>query len=100
MQYGSCSFADVYVQFWWLFEFFVVKVLYVRRCCAYLCLNFTWHRTQLCINTAIVYMHRFYMFHSFVKFNRTVNSFTLSCALMLLILPIYWCLVLMNRALC
>ncbi|XP_014663348.1 PREDICTED: cyclin-T-like isoform X2 [Priapulus caudatus] len=26
--------------------------------------------TQLCINTAIVYMHRFYMFHSFTKFHR------------------------------
>ncbi|XP_050406138.1 cyclin-T2 isoform X1 [Patella vulgata] len=29
---------------------------------------------QLCINTAIVYMHRFYMFHSFTKFNRNVMS--------------------------
>ena len=27
-------------------------------------------RTQLCINTAIVYMQRFYMFHSFTKFHR------------------------------
>ncbi|KAI1290156.1 Cyclin-T2 [Halotydeus destructor] len=26
--------------------------------------------TQLCINTAIVYMHRFYMFHSFNKYSR------------------------------
>ncbi|BES97593.1 cyclin T [Nesidiocoris tenuis] len=26
--------------------------------------------TQLCINTAIVYMHRFYMFHSFTRFHR------------------------------
>lgn len=26
--------------------------------------------SQLCINTAIVYMHRFYMFHSFTKFHR------------------------------
>merc|ERR1712012_879253 len=26
--------------------------------------------TQLCINTAIVYMQRFYMFHSFTKFHR------------------------------
>uniref|UniRef100_A0A0A9WEZ5 Cyclin-T1 n=1 Tax=Lygus hesperus TaxID=30085 RepID=A0A0A9WEZ5_LYGHE len=26
--------------------------------------------TQLCINTAIVYMHRFYMFHSFTQFHR------------------------------
>lgn len=25
---------------------------------------------QLCINTAIVYMHRFYMFHSFTQFHR------------------------------
>ncbi|XP_074652903.1 uncharacterized protein LOC141907222 [Tubulanus polymorphus] len=28
------------------------------------------HVTQLCINTAIVYLHRFYMFHSFTKFHR------------------------------
>lgn len=28
------------------------------------------YRTQLCINTAIVYLHRFYMFHSFTKFHR------------------------------
>ena len=27
-------------------------------------------RTQLCINTAIVYMQRFYMFHSFQRFHR------------------------------
>ena len=27
-------------------------------------------RTQLCINTAIVYMQRFYMFHSFHRFHR------------------------------
>merc|ERR1712012_715353 len=27
-------------------------------------------RTQLCINTAIVYMQRFYMFHSFSRFHR------------------------------
>lgn len=27
-------------------------------------------RSQLCINTAIVYMHRFYAFHSFSHFNR------------------------------
>jgi len=40
----------------------------------YLYLNFAFHRTQLCINTAIVYMHRFYMFHSFTKFNRMVQS--------------------------
>ncbi|XP_008477897.1 cyclin-T2 isoform X1 [Diaphorina citri] len=26
--------------------------------------------TQLCINTAIVYMHRFYVFHSFTQFHR------------------------------
>jgi len=26
--------------------------------------------TQLCINTAIVYMQRFYMYHSFTKFHR------------------------------
>ncbi|ELU01607.1 hypothetical protein CAPTEDRAFT_163652, partial [Capitella teleta] len=33
--------------------------------------------TQLCINTAIVYMHRFYMYHSFTKFTRT--SMALAC---------------------
>ena len=38
------------------------------------------HRTQLCINTAIVYMHRFYMFHSFTKFLRNPIA---SCALFL-----------------
>ena len=32
--------------------------------------NFPIFRTQLCINTAIVYMQRFYMFHSFTKFHR------------------------------
>jgi len=26
------------------------------------------NRSQLCINTAIVYMHRFYVFHSFTNF--------------------------------
>lgn len=30
--------------------------------------------TQLCINTAIVYMHRFYMFHSFTVFHRNSIS--------------------------
>ncbi|CAG2105198.1 unnamed protein product [Medioppia subpectinata] len=38
------------------------------------------HVSQLCINTAIVYMHRFYTFHSFTKFHR--NSIS-SCALFL-----------------
>ena len=33
-------------------------------------INFSVCRTQLCINTAIVYMQRFYMFHSFTKFHR------------------------------
>lgn len=28
------------------------------------------YRSQLCINTAIVYMHRFYVFHSLTKFHR------------------------------
>jgi len=36
--------------------------------------------TQLCINTAIVYMHRFYMFHSFTKFHRNAIA---ACALFL-----------------
>nr|XP_054492700.1 cyclin-T2 [Agelaius phoeniceus] len=30
--------------------------------------------SQLTINTAIVYMHRFYMHHSFTKFNRNIMS--------------------------
>ncbi|CDQ58430.1 unnamed protein product [Oncorhynchus mykiss] len=30
--------------------------------------------SQLTINTAIVYMHRFYMFHSFTKFHRNIIS--------------------------
>lgn len=29
---------------------------------------------QLCINTAIVYMHRFYMFHSFTVFHRNAMA--------------------------
>lgn len=32
------------------------------------------HSNQLCINTAIVYMHRFYMFHSFTVFHRNVSE--------------------------
>lgn len=28
------------------------------------------YRSQLCINTAIVYMHRFYVFHSLTQFHR------------------------------
>lgn len=31
------------------------------------------NRSQLCINTAIVYMHRFYVFHSFTKYHRNVG---------------------------
>lgn len=30
--------------------------------------------SQLTINTAIVYMHRFYMYHSFTKFNKNVST--------------------------
>ncbi|KAF0292990.1 Cyclin-T2 [Amphibalanus amphitrite] len=30
--------------------------------------------SQLCINSAIVYMHRFYMFHSFSKFHRNLMA--------------------------
>ncbi|KAI2525139.1 CCNT2 isoform 8 [Pan troglodytes] len=32
--------------------------------------------SQLTINTAIVYMHRFYMHHSFTKFNKNIISST------------------------
>jgi len=28
--------------------------------------------SQICINTAIIYMHRFYMIHSFTKFHHNV----------------------------
>ncbi|XP_053211265.1 cyclin-T1-like isoform X2 [Panonychus citri] len=35
---------------------------------------------QLCINTAIVYMHRFYIFHSFQRFHRNAIA---ACALFL-----------------
>lgn len=31
--------------------------------------SLTRFRSQLCINTAIVYMHRFYVFHSFTNFS-------------------------------
>ena len=31
-------------------------------------------RSQLCINSAIVYMHRFYMFHSFSRFHRNLMA--------------------------
>ena len=33
--------------------------------------------SQLTINTAIVYMHRFYMHHSFTKFSRYVSTILL-----------------------
>ena len=32
------------------------------------------YRNQLCTATAIVYMHRFYMIHSFKAFHRVVSS--------------------------
>lgn len=35
------------------------------------------HTTQLCINTAIVYMHRFYMYHPFTLFHR--NAIATAC---------------------
>ncbi|XP_025416240.1 cyclin-T1 [Sipha flava] len=35
------------------------------------------HTTQLCINTAIVYMHRFYMYHPFTLFHR--NAMATAC---------------------
>jgi len=31
------------------------------------------YRSQLTINTSIVYMHRFYMLNSFTKFHRNVS---------------------------
>lgn len=33
-------------------------------------LNYNFISTQLCINTAIVYMHRFYLHHSLSQFHR------------------------------
>ncbi|KAL3211834.1 hypothetical protein MRX96_051947 [Rhipicephalus microplus] len=37
--------------------------------------------TQLCINTAIVYMHRFYYYHSFTKFHRNSIAAWPTCVL-------------------
>lgn len=36
--------------------------------------------SQLTINTAIVYMHRFYMYHSFTKFNKNVSTIFIVCS--------------------
>lgn len=37
-------------------------------------LNYNIFSTQLCINTAIVYMHRFYLFHSLSQFHRNAMA--------------------------
>jgi len=39
-----------------------------------ICSSFLFFRNQLCINTAIVYMHRFYMYHSFQQFQKNTIS--------------------------
>lgn len=39
---------------------------------AIICFVLSVFRSQLCINTAIVYMHRFYAFHSFTLFHRNI----------------------------
>ena len=44
----------------------------LRKISSLLTLNLMF-RSQLTINTAIVYMHRFYMFHSFSKVHRNVS---------------------------
>ena len=45
------------------------------------------HRNPLCMSTAIVYMHRFYMINSFKAFNRAV-SFPL---LLVTQISLVWC---------
>lgn len=49
--------------------FIVLKIFYP--------LTVDLYSSQLTINTAIVYMHRFYMHHSFTKFHRNVSMTTL-----------------------
>ena len=44
-----------------------------------LSLNSLFLRNQLCINTAIVYMHRFFMCHPFDKFARNVSVLLYEC---------------------
>ncbi|XP_065053213.1 cyclin-T1-like isoform X2 [Rhopilema esculentum] len=39
-----------------------------------MCLQHNRNGSQLCINTSIVYMHRFYMFHSFKQFHRNTMA--------------------------
>lgn len=47
--------------------------IYFYRITHVLCLDCL-PSSQLIINTAIVYMHRFYMIHSFTKFHRNVST--------------------------
>ena len=51
-----------------------------------LCLS-CYHRNQLCINTAIVYMHRFYCVHSFKTFHRHVRHQTCQWSSLTFALP-------------
>lgn len=48
-------------------------MLSALRHISFVALTLVTHRSQLIINTAIVYMHRFYMIHSFTKFHRNVS---------------------------
>ncbi|KAK0154754.1 Cyclin-T2 [Merluccius polli] len=53
------------------------NIVFLTTIWSLLCLNLPpTHSSQLIINTAIVYMHRFYMIHSFTKFHRNIISQT------------------------
>lgn len=57
-----------------------VRIVYALIAVLLLFPHITWNTltlvfsSQLIINTAIVYMHRFYMIHSFTKFHRNVSN--------------------------
>lgn len=55
---------------------FAISTIYwiIQSSNLFLPLYSSFYRTQLCINTAIVYMHRFYVFHSITKFRKTVSN--------------------------
>jgi len=59
--------------------FKLVKELWYRQLAAGFIQDMGQHLrvTQTCINTAIVYMHRFYMFHSLTRFHR--NAMAAAC---------------------
>lgn len=47
-----------------------LKFIYASMCQYLSVLSWIFNSNQLCINTAIVYMHRFYAFHSFTQFHQ------------------------------